>query len=353
MNYLDNNTRQLHLWYPLTALKEEISVRTAYLGKLRRTEETPHLLDLIHLTEDEERLMLSCYNNAMADLYEPLSKYARELNVPTMVMNDGDGNSIDVPANLEVKKEEFDDSGVRTDNLGTIGGALGVRIKSGNTFDKTRYSVSLFVEITYTTGYKIKDMPGDNYIPDETKTELVRVNTTSIGGDTFEGTFELNVPLKGETESLTASRIIYFETKFHSVTLYAINAKDVPQFGWVKYGSKLYQTIETTNENDFLDTIVYGIKPNDKYILYPPIDPRYSIRYLLVYPKSLNTQYIEPLDIALHEALVCHIIKNWLEYSYPSEVEVWDKKYLKALKNVYSRSNMPATPIIKLTPRWF
>ena len=289
----------------------------------------------------------------MADLYEPLSKYARELNVPTMVMNDGDGNSIDVPANMEVKIETFDNSEAHTDYINTIGGALGVRIKSGNTFDKDRYSVSLFVEITYTTGYKIKDMPGDNYIPDETKTEMVRVNTTSKGGDAFNGAFELVVPLKDETETLTASKIIDYNIRLHSVTLYAIDAKDVPQFGWVKYGSDLYQTTETTNENDFLDTIVYGLQPNTKYILYPPIDPRYSIRYLLAYPREMNTQYLLPLDIAIKESLVCHLISHWLEYAYPDEVQHWSAKYEKALQDVYSRANMQAKPIVKLTPRWF
>ena len=353
MNYLDDKTRQLHLWYPLEELKKEISMRTAYLGKLRRTGEAPHLLDLIHLTEDENNLLMSCANTAMADLYEPLSKYARELNVPTMVMNDGDGNSIDVPANMEVKIETFDNSEAHTDYINTIGGALGVRIKSGNTFDKDRYSVSLFVEITYTTGYKIKDMPGDNYIPDETKTEMVRVNTTSKGGDAFNGAFELVVPLKDETETLTASKIIDYNIRLHSVTLYAIDAKDVPQFGWVKYGSDLYQTTETTNENDFLDTIVYGLQPNTKYILYPPIDPRYSIRYLLAYPREMNTQYLLPLDIAIKESLVCHLISHWLEYAYPDEVQHWSAKYEKALQDVYSRANMQAKPIVKLTPRWF
>lgn len=356
MNYLDNKTRQLHLWYPWTALKEEISMRTAYLGKFRRTEATKHLLDLIHLTDDEEQLILSCAKKAMADLYEPLSKYARELNVPTMVMNDGNDNAISVPNNMGVECHSFDGNGITTDGT-TISGVARVRTTSSSSFEQTRYSVALFVDVTYTTGYKIKDMPNGMYIPDETKTKRVRINTTYVGDDDFirdfEGAIDMRVPLKGETATLSASVIIDCEVQFHAVTLYAINAKDVPQFGWVEYDNKLYQTTEATDENDFLDTIIYGIKPNDKYILYPPIDPSYSIRYLIVYPEELNTQYIEPLDIALHEALVCHIIKNWLKYAYPSEVEVWDKEYLKALKDVYSRANMQAKPIVKLTPRWF
>lgn len=353
MNYLDNKTRQLHLWYPLTALKEEISVRTAYLGKLRSTEQSKHLLDLIHLTEDEERLMQSCYRNAMADLYEPLSKYASGFYVPTMVMNDGVDNAINVPEDMSVESEDFDGGGVMTDFVNTISGKVNVTIKSTSSFDSTRYSVALFVELTYTTGYQIKGMSGGEYIPDETKTEIIRINSTNVSGRDYEGDIDVHVQLKGETETLTASRIIYHEVKLYQVTLYAIDPKEVPQFGWVEWGKKLYQTIEATDENDFLDTIIFQLKRYTKYILYPPIDPRYSIRYLITYPQELNTQYIAPLDIALHEALVCHIIKSWLEYAYPSEVEVWDAKYAKALKNVYSRANMQVKPIVKLTPRWF
>lgn len=355
MNYLDNNTRQLNLWYPLTALKEEISVRTAYLGKLRRTEETPHLLDLIHLTEDEERLMLSCYNNAMADLYEPLSKYARELNVPTMVMNDGVNNSIIIPTNTNVECDVFTDNTLLVlPTRAPIDIDVTVRTKSNNSFDRQRYSVALFVEVTYTTGYQIKGVNSFTYIPDETSTQVIRINTTTgVSGNDFQGKYKFAVPLKGETDTLTESYIISCQIKFHSVTLYAINAKDVPQFGWVEYDNKLYKTTEAADENDFLDTVIFQLKPNNgRYVLFPS-DPRYSIRYLISYPPELNTQFVLPLDIAIHEALVCHIIKHWLEYAYPNEVEVWSAKYTKALQNVYRRVNMKANPITKLIPRWF
>ena len=355
MNYLDNKTRELHLWYPLEELKKEISMRTAYLGKLRRTEEAPHLLDLIHLTEDENNLLMSCANTAMADLYEPLSKYAREFFVPTMGLNDGADNSICVPNNMGVECDVFTDNNtllvLPTKNPIDID--VTVTTKSHNSFDRQRYSVALFVEVTYTTGYQIKGVTSFTYIPDETSTQVIRINTTNVGGNDFQGKYKFAVPLKGETDTLTESYIISCQIKFHSVTLYAINAKDVPQFGWVEYDNKLYQTTEATDENDFLDTIIYQLEPNNKYILYPPIDPRYSIRYLLAYPRELNTQYLLPLDIAIKEALVCHIISHWLEYAYPDEVQHWSAKYDKALQDVYSRANMQAKPIVKLTPRWF
>lgn len=347
MNYLDNNTRQLHLWYPLTALKEEISVRTAYLGKFRRTEETKHLLDLIHLTEDEERLMLSCFDNAMADLYEPLSKYARGLHVPTMVMNDGVENTIDIPKHTNVDVVNFTEN-TKHGNKDRILGPISVETNSD--FDRDRYSLVLHLNVTYTTGYKIKGM--SEYIPDETITKIVEIKTTNKDVNTYNCVLDMLVELKGETDSLTASEIIDHQVELYKVSLYAINPKSVQQYGWISYNGKIYQTIAAIDENDFLNEMVYKVTPNREYLLFPS-DPRYSIRYLLTYPKELNMHYILPLDIALKEALVCHIIKEWLGYAYPDEVEVWEVKYAKALQNVYSRSNMQEKPITKLIPRWF
>ena len=69
MNHFYKDTRRLDLWYPWESLKQEMGMRTAYLGKLRSSEQVEHLLDLIHLTDDEEELMMSFANNAMAEVY--------------------------------------------------------------------------------------------------------------------------------------------------------------------------------------------------------------------------------------------------------------------------------------------
>lgn len=66
----------LHFWYKLDWLREEIDKRTAYLGKMRRTEETKHLLDLINMTSDEDDMFVPFAKSSMADVWDALSKYA-------------------------------------------------------------------------------------------------------------------------------------------------------------------------------------------------------------------------------------------------------------------------------------
>ena len=66
----------LHLWYKLDWLRKEVSKRSAYLGKFRRTEEAAHLLDLIKMTQDEDNLFVPFAKAAMGDVAEVLAMYA-------------------------------------------------------------------------------------------------------------------------------------------------------------------------------------------------------------------------------------------------------------------------------------
>lgn len=65
----------LHLWYKLDMVREEIEKRTSVLGKLRRTEEAQHLLDLIAMTEDEKPMFLPFAKAAMSDVFEILAAH--------------------------------------------------------------------------------------------------------------------------------------------------------------------------------------------------------------------------------------------------------------------------------------
>ena len=65
----------LHFWYKIEMVRKEIEKRTSYLGKYRRTEEAKHLLDLIHMSEDEKDLFIPYAEAAMADVYDELNMY--------------------------------------------------------------------------------------------------------------------------------------------------------------------------------------------------------------------------------------------------------------------------------------
>lgn len=76
----ENECEVLHLFYKIPVLQEDIERRSSMLGKLRRTEEAQHLLDLIALTKDEEDLFSIFARAAMADVFDALQLYAPKLS---------------------------------------------------------------------------------------------------------------------------------------------------------------------------------------------------------------------------------------------------------------------------------
>lgn len=181
LSAIDFHTRRhkqrLHLYYPLQVLMKEVSKRTAYLGKNRSAEGAPHLLDLIHMTEDEANLFDTCCRNAMSDLYDTISKYS-----------------------IEIRDE-----------------------------------------------------------------------------DTYQ-----------------------------------------------------YDTTDAKDE-----------------------EYNHSIHYVMNYPPYLTRQYAESLDWSMFNALVCHIIHEWLGYAYPAEEAAWAERYQKALDAVYSRANQFVPSTGRFAPCWF
>lgn len=422
MYYFNKDTRRLDLWYPFENLKQEIGMRTAYLGKLRSSEQVVHLLDLIHMTDDEEELMMSFANNAMAEVYECFSKYARHLHVPTMVFNDGKLNTIKTQAIPEVsldnissitfyydglgeeltlyrdstrdeKGENFQFawssgdgsltvytseslpgvsySGVSIDAIGsriisqyyTINVApfthntqinnnhisLDISATINERFDESKYGVKLNVLLTYKTSYTIIET-GTNVLHETIKVPLSIIATKDASGK-FIGSVVYTANLSPATDTLSASFIDSCSVEFDSVELFTLSSETISKFVWVEYDNTLWFSLVEVGEDTFIHTMMGRRENRGEFILYP-VDPRYSIRYHIEYVKELSVHYIQPLDFAIKEALVCYIIAHWLEYAYPNEAANWHAKYEKALSDVRKRCNVQEKPIKKLIPRW-
>lgn len=348
MNHLYKDTRRLDLWYPWENLKQEIGMRTAYLGKLRSSEQVAHLLDLIHLTDDEEELMMSFANNAMAEVYECFSKYARHLHVPTMVFNDGKLNTVKTQAIPEITLgASLVGPTVTTDNNIQVGIS---DININETFDKSKYGVQLNCTLTYTTAYTVLET--GTKVPQETISVPISVIATEnalLGS--YSAVVDYHVQLSPETDILSASFVDSCSVEVDSVELYTLSPETISEFGWVEYDKKLWFSLVEVDEDTFIHTMMGHRENRGEFILYT-VDPRYSIRYYIEYVKELSVHYIEPLDIAIKEALVCYIIAHWLEYAYPDEAANWHAKYEKALSDVRKRCNVQEKPIKKLIPRW-
>lgn len=349
MYYFNKDTRRLDLWYPWENLKQEMGMRTAYLGKLRSSEQVAHLLDLIHLTDDEEELMISFANNAMAEVYECFSKYARHLHVPTMVFNDGKLNTVKTQAIPEITTENIP---IRIPTISGNNIQVGLsKININETFDKSKYGVLLNCTLTYTTAYSVLET--GTKVPQETVSVPISVVATenSLLGS-YSANVDYQVQLSPATDILSASFIDSSMVQIDSAELYTLSPETISEFGWVEYDKKLWFSLVEVDEDTFIHTMMGRRENRGEFILYP-VDPRYSIRYYIEYVKELNVHYIQPLDFAIKEALVCYIIAHWLEYAYPDEAANWHAKYEMALSDVRKRCNVQEKPIKKLIPRWF
>lgn len=79
----------------------------------------------------------------------------------------------------------------------------------------------------------------------------------------------------------------------------------------------------------------------------------HTITYTIEHPRDLSENYIRPLDIAVKEALVCHITADWLSFAYPNEQQAWATRYAAALDSVYHRLNQFFPNVMRVVPRWF
>lgn len=289
----------MNFWYKLDWLQKEIEKRSSYLGKLRRTEEAKHLLDLIAMTKDEEDLFYPFANAAMADVFDELERHTPR-HGRCYFWNE------DIPfVKVESNTDEFD-----VDDLVEYNGKLYIAwlpnklVPVGFVFDnhETEPAVSMS-----TVRYEEGDATGEAY-----------------------------------------PYCFYDETD----DLYFYCEKEEPEVG-----DKVYEHIDVDEftEIGVVTEIVGGwdgIEIEKK--LVRTFDWRKSIHYLLAFPREWHVNVAEPLDTAIFEALVARIMFKWLEYAYPDEAPRYLNEWEECIAKVRKRcSMMYGQHIVKRIPRIF
>lgn len=70
----------VHFYYTVESLNKEIDMRTSYLGRFRKSEESAHLLDKIRLSNDEEDLFISFLKSGMAEIFSFIGKNTKSID---------------------------------------------------------------------------------------------------------------------------------------------------------------------------------------------------------------------------------------------------------------------------------
>lgn len=84
--------------------------------------------------------------------------------------------------------------------------------------------------------------------------------------------------------------------------------------------------------------------------LAPTPDFRESIHYIIQWDKTLNPNFIEPLDQSIQDALVYFIIWKWLLSAYPSEAEIYQAQYEDAIEDIKRNSSRMFPAIVFRIP---
>lgn len=109
---------------------------------------------------------------------------------------------------------------------------------------------------------------------------------------------------------------------------------------YVLYNGELYIAIADGDSRDIAGKLV------------PTEDYRNSMHYGIMWNCCSNINAVEPLDVAIFEALVARIIYKWLQYAYPDEAPRYLAEFDEYKAQIKSRANILDGPkIINRIPR--
>lgn len=339
-----DTTDILHFYYPLSLLQKQIDRDTSYLGKFRRTEQTPHLLDLINMTEDERDMFLELIETAMADVFDRLGKYTPNIPHKSYQFNEGSKNVLINTLPVITPASVGHTLTISTDKkhiTGTFDFLPSVQP------DETKYGLMAHIKITYTVAYDfIEGGEADHY--QETKCMSVRVHKENTPPYYYSQSINEKIQLEPASYTFTESYLKTIDDfEVEGVDVILLSGEPIEKGAWVEYDGKLYVAEDDSTTKKFLEEF------DEKVFVEQKKDFRNSVHYILEYPHTLSTQYIEPLDIAIRTAIVSHIIRDWVEYSYPDEYAHWEGKYQDALDKVSDRCHQYMPKTESFTPRWF
>ena len=268
-------TEILHLWYKLTVLRNEVEKRSSYLGKLRRTEEAQHLLDLVAMTEDEEDLFVPFAKAAMSDVLDVLHTYMPKR-----------------------EKAIFWREGKETVILPDVPDE-----------DSLLHLSQLDADNVDEDGFIVVDT-----IPED-EDGYIQISETGVDADGYI-----------VQEDHPTGLLAYFHTG-----------------DYVQYKGELYMAIADGDSHDFVGKLV------------PTEDYRDSVHYGLNWRCcGSNINAVEPLDTAIFEALVTHILLNWLAMVYPQEAPNYSTRWELCKEKIRFRCNILNGPqIVNRTPRLY
>jgi hypothetical protein len=306
--------------YRVEDILDEVTKRTSYTGKMRRSEQEPYLVDRLSLTRGEDFMFSEFLEEAVSETYDWVRAFGR--NIPMydkIVLNYNDvkqyknngykvtisGKEIEVGKTTPIAVEKFEEQ-YQTNPIGNFVNVTFPEVYAEKKATNVKSTISASINsIVY---YEVEDVLGNKHME-----EIKR--TTAI--DLSSPVSSLSLP-----SSLLLGRTVDVELEL-LVTVEPQDVESIERNTYVEYHYNLdnldmfdvYQVTVDCTTADWMD-----------YACKQAVDPRGCVIFILERTDHMDLNLISSIDRNIKEALINYIIYKWFEYT---NVEEADKFYLK------------------------
>lgn len=298
--------------YRVEDILDEVTKRTSYTGKMRRSEQEPYLVDRLSLTRGEDFMFSEFLEEAVSETYDWVRAFGRGIPMYDKIVLDY----------TDVK--QYKNHGYKI----TVGGE---EIEAGKAVPlkvisfETQVGLKTEAYITFhdIVAEKKVDIPSDisgtilyRLLFDDNGTLTEREGTTKL--DSFEGVNDISIRIlaldKGELVDVELELLV----KVNPQEVTPIKSK-----AYVEY----YDNLDNLDIYDVYQVTVECTNANWKdYACKQAVDPRGCVIFILERTDHMDLNLISSIDRNIKEALINYIIYKWFEYTNTEEA---DKFYLK------------------------
>lgn len=298
--------------YRVEDILDEVTKRTSYTGKMRRSEQEPYLVDRLSLTRGEDFMFSEFLEEAVSETYDWVRAFGRCIPMYDKIVL----NYTDV--------KQYKNHGYKI----TVGGE---EIEAGKAVPlkvisfETLVGLKAEAYITFPDIIAEKKLDIPSYISgtilyrlrfDDNGTITEREGTTKL--DSFEGVNDISIRIL----ALDKGELVDVELEL----LVTVNPQEVTPIkskAYVEY----YDNLDNLGVFDVYQVTVECTNANWKdYACKQAVDPRGCVIFILERTDHMDLNLISSIDRNIKEALINYIIYKWFEYTNTEEA---DKFYLK------------------------
>lgn len=297
--------------YRVEDILDEVTKRTSYTGKMRRSEQEPYLVDRLSLTRGEDFMFSEFLEEAVSETYDWVRAFGRCIPMYDKIVLDY----------TDVK--QYKNHGYKI----TVGGeeievgktvpleVLSFEIKPNSIVQRDIYITfpAIQAENVVDTSSGISGSILYRYCFDKDGTITEKKGTEVL--DSLDGLndFTISIPILNlgelvdvELELLVPEEVTPIKSKTYVEYHYNLDNLDI---------FDVYQvTVDCTTDN-WMD-----------YACKQAVDPRGCVIFILERTDHMDLNLISSIDRDIKEALINYIIYKWFEYTNAEEA---DKFYLK------------------------